>query len=358
MLSFLYALWLTPLAHADAPFSEEDKETVQGWLYDINELTPYGRLQAALSMMENDASNAEIIAMGSTHPHIAVMVTDPLTKMALEYLLQIPSTERHKLRKGDGIIRKFDNMNKPERKQASTVAKSLGLPKKLVAIRIGSFNGIDITMELSYKYQGSTSRKTITLAKPFTPEFSQQSRTEVGTIIGTKPLPPTDGPFSLMPFGNSSFELQTNQWIEGVGFRFENDEPLGALSVDTENTLDGKSALRFYNTEDTMVFPNLSQSVPVGDAYKLRFQAFVQSKNSAIEYRQDSTKTNITLNYKTADNSLLKSETEEIRLGTYDWEPIIIDSFIPQDASHVEIVLSSSVSGTIWIDGCSLIRME
>ena len=161
-----------------------------------------------------------------------------------------------------------------------------------------------------------------------------------------------------MPFANSSFELQTNQWTEGVGFRFENDEPLGALSIDTENTVDGNKSLRFYNTEDTMVFPNLSQSVPVGDAYKLRFQAFVQSKNSLLEYRQEASNTNITLHYRTMDNSLLKSETQEIRLGSYDWEPIVIDSFIPQDASHVEVVLSSSVSGTIWIDGCSLIRME
>jgi hypothetical protein len=49
---------------------------------------------------------------------------------------------------------------------------------------------------------------------------------------------------------------------------------------------------------------------------------------------------------------------EELRLGTYEWEPIIIDSFVPQDAETVDIVIGSSVSGTIWVDGCSMIRID
>ena len=107
-----------------------------------------------------------------------------------------------------------------------------------------------------------------------------------------------------------------------------------------------------------MIFPNFSQTVVVGNTYKIRFQAFVQAKNTKVEYRQDSSKTNISLHYKTADGTVIKSEVEELRLGTYEWEPIIIDSFVPQDAQTVDIVIGSSVSGSIWIDGCSMIRID
>lgn len=354
MLSMLFSL----TANAETPISQQDADAIEGWLYGANELTPYGRLQVAVEALEKNATPSSILALGSTHPHIAVMLTDPTSKMALDYILTTPSPERHKLRKGDGIIRKFDSMGKAEKKQALFVAKSLGLSKKLIAIRIGSFNGIDISMEISYKSKGSTERKTITLAQPFTPEFSQQARENIKKSLGTKPLPPIDGKYSLMPFSNPSFEQNLHQWERGVGFRFENDEPVGAMSLDSEKFMDGASALRFYNTEDTRVFPNLTQSVMVGDAYKVRFQTFVQSKNTLTEYRQEAAHTNVTLNYRMSDGTVLKTEVEEIRLGSYDWESVVIDSFVPEDAYTVDVVLSSSVSGTLWIDGCSLIRIE
>ena len=48
-------------------------------------------------------------------------------------------------------------------------------------------------------------------------------------------------------------------------------------------------SLKLYNTEDTNDLPYFSQTV-VGNTYKIRFTAFVQAKNTRVEYRQDSSK--------------------------------------------------------------------
>ena len=358
MWTLLSLIWLSTTTHADNDVSSKDRALIEEWLYSVDERTPHGRLQIAIQAFESEPSRETVLAFGSTHPHIAFMLTDPVSRMALIYSVLLPSPDRNRLRKGDGVIRQFDKMGKAEKKQALLLTKTLGLPKKLVAIRINSFNGIDMSMEITYKKQGTTSGHIVTLARPYTPEFANEARVSIEKKYKTKPLPPTHDAFSLMPFKNSSFELENRHWTEGVGFRFENEEPYGTLSFDESNVLDGKSSLKLYNTEDTMVFPNLSQNIPVGNTYKIRFQIFVQAKNTKVEYRQDPSKTNISLHYKTQDGSIIKSEVEELRLGTYEWEPIIIDSFVPQDAETVDIVIGSSVSGTIWIDGCSMIRID
>jgi len=335
-----------------------DQKSIDSWLYSVDELTPHGRLQAAIQALESNPANSTIVAFGNTHPHIAYMLTDSTSKLALQYMVLLPSPERNRLRKGDGVIRQIDKMGKAEKKQALLLAKTLGLPKKLVAIRINSFNGIDMSMEITYKSQGTTTGQIFTLARPYTPEFAKEARKSIQKSTDTKPLPPLKGAYSLMPFDNPSFELNNQDWTQGVGFEFENPEPVGTLSFDDDVAMDGERSLKFYNTEDTMVFPNYAQSFPVGDTYKIRFQAFVQSKNTKVEYRQDPSATNISLHYKMADGSSLKSETEILRLGTYEWEPIIIESFVPQDAETLEVVIGSSVSGSLWVDGCSMIRIE
>ena len=64
-----------------------------------------------------------IVALGSTHPHIAFMLSDPISRMALIYAVLLPSPDRNRLRKGDGVIRQFDKMGKAEKKQALLLAK-------------------------------------------------------------------------------------------------------------------------------------------------------------------------------------------------------------------------------------------
>lgn len=357
-MNILYWILSTTLVQAAPEVDAIAMELANEYLLNINTQSPYGRLQVAINAYEDNAPNATILALGNTHPHIAVMLTDPVQKSILEYISSLPVASKNKLRKGDGIIRNSDEMSKQERKKLAILSKSLSIPKKVEAIRISSFDGIQMMMELSYKEQGNMKRKEISLARPFAPVSAQNARNQIETALGAKAVPPANGPFSLMPFNNASFEFQMTEWTVGECFRFENQEPIGSVIVDTDQTMDGRTALKFYNTEETMVFPNVSQKIPVGSTYKVQFQGFVKSKNTRIEYRQEPDFSAITLNYINANGESVKKDQQVLRLGTYDWESVIIDSFVPQEATHLELILSSSVSGTYWIDGLSLIRQD
>ena len=350
MWTLLSLIWLSTVAQAESDISSKDRAIIEEWLFTVDENTPHGRLQVAIHAFESEPTRETIVALGSTHPHIAFMLSDPISRMALIYAVLLPSPDRNRLRKGDGVIRQFDKMGKAEKKQALLLAKTLGLPKKIVAIRINSFNGIDMSMEITYKKQGATSGHVLTLARPYTPEFAKEARTSIEKKYKVRPMPPTKNAFSPMPFKNPSFEKESRHWTKGVGFRFENEEPYGTLSFDYDKVLDGRASLKLYNTEDTMIFPNFSQTVVVGNTYKIRFTAFVQAKNTRVEYRQDSSKTNISLHYKMADGTVIKSEVEELRLGTYEWEPIIIDSFVPQDAETVDVLGLRFLEVFGWMD--------
>ena len=61
------------------------------------------------------------------------------------------------------------------------------------------------------------------------------------------------------------------------------------LSFDTSKVLAGKASLKLYNTEDTMIFPNFTQNIPVGDTYVIASKV-LQAKNTKVEYRQDPSK--------------------------------------------------------------------
>ena len=120
MISFLFYLnlaWSVPIVN------QQDVHLAQSYINRVNELTPYGRLQVAIEALEDNAEPSVIIALGNSHPHIAAMLVSPTDLLVLNYLLSIPSTERHKIRKGDGIIRKIEQMSKPEKKKAVSLAK-------------------------------------------------------------------------------------------------------------------------------------------------------------------------------------------------------------------------------------------
>ena len=357
-MMFLHFLFGTGISTAAPVVDSVSVAKAAEFVSQSNIQTPHGRLQIAINIFEDGASDSVILALGNTHPHIALMLTDPVSVGILDYISVLPSSTKNKIRKGDGIIRKSEEMSKSEKKKLATIAKQLGTSKNVEAIRLSSFDGIHMNLELSYKYQGKMTRKEFTFALPFAPVSAQEARNDIETTLGTKPVPPTDGAYSLMPFNNASFEYQMDDWFTGIGYKFENEKPVGTLIVDTDQTMDGKSALKFYNTEETMVFPNISQTIPVGSTYKVQFQCFVKSKNTRLEYRQDADYSLIKLNYLDADGDSIKEDQQLLRLGTYDWESLIIDSFVPHDATNLVLTLGSSVSGTFWIDGLSLIRQE
>jgi hypothetical protein len=327
-------------------------------LYSANENSPFGRLQIALAAVEAQSDPNTLLALSNSHPHIAIMALDSEQEELLKYLLVIPSTEKHKLRQENGIIRSIDEMNKTEKKRALELAKTLGISKKLTDIRIDSFDGITIAFEFAYKDRSEMKRKTITLAQPYAPVITRESRNDIEKILGKRPLPPLDGKYAVLPISSGSFEEGLRTWNKTKGFSFEATEPPGVVGIDDESGMDGDSSLRFYNTERTRVFHEVSQSVPLSDEIEIRVQCFNKSKNTRIEYRQEASFTRMNLVYKDASGTDVRTETKDIRLGSYDWEQFSSNSYVPQGASSVEISFLSSVSGTLWVDGLTVTQLQ
>jgi hypothetical protein len=335
---------------------EASKDKAASLLFSASDSTPYGRLIIAMTALENKADESTIFALASTHPQIAEMLLQENYQIVLEYLLHIPSTERYKLRNGEAIIRTLEQMDKIEKKYATILAKHLGLPKKINAIRIGSFDGVTIEVAVSYKKNGEVLKKNIQMAGPNAPYADQQSRNRIGSIIGVKPSPPLEGTYKLLPLSSGSFEQGLYNWKSQSGFRFDASQPIGVVGLDDNIAMDGSNSLRFYNTEKTRVFETMQQNILLQDANEVRLQCFVKADNTRIEFHQDPSYTYIALQFRDEQGELLQENKEVIRLGTYPWEAILIDASVPQNTITVDIVLLSSVSGTLWFDGITFIQ--
>lgn len=353
MLLFLLSqLFASPVVDDSARVNKERL------LSSADENSPFGRLQIALNAVENQSDPNTLFALSNSHPHIAIMAVSPYQKQLLKYLLVIPSTEKHKLRKGNGVIRSINEMEKLEKKRALELAKAQGISKKLTDIRIDSFDGITIDFEFAYKVKGDTKRKTISLASPYAPVTSRETRNEIEKILERRPMAPTEGAYAILPVSSGSFEEGIRSWNKNIGFSFEATEPAGVVDIDEEMAMDGSSSLRFYNTEKTRVFHQVSQSVPINEEIEIRVQCFTKSKNTRTEYRQDPSYTQMSIVYKDASGSELRTETQPIRIGSYDWEQISVNSYIPQNSASVDVRFLSSVSGTLWVDGLTVTQVQ
>ena len=357
MFILFWALVNLPV-HAKPTIDEISKGQAERLLYSADEHSPYGRLSIAMTAMENDIDDSTLFALASTHPTIAEMLLIAEYKVALQYLLHLPSTARHKLRKGDSVIRTPDQMSKLEKKYGTQLAKEMDIPKKIHAIRIGSFDGISLDIEVSYKKSGQIQKQALRMAGPSAPFANQQSQQKIGRVMGRRPSPPLSGARSLMAFSSGSFEQGLQPWNRSEGFRFEATQPIGVVGLDDNTSMDGQHALRFYNTDKTRIFESIQQSVPLRDATRIQLKCFVQAEKASVEYRQDSSYTFVALRYLDEQEQVVQEDKKLIRLGSYTWESLIIDSSVPAEAVTVSVVLLSSVSGTIWIDGISFLRME
>ena len=327
-------------------------------LYSADEDSPFGRLQIALNVVEAQSDPNTLLALSNSHPHIAIMAVDPEQEALLKYLLVIPSPEKHQLRKGNGIIRSIDEMDKTEKKRALELAKTIGISKNLTNIRVDSFDGITIVFEFAYKSKGEMLRETISVSQPYAPVTTREARNDIEKILGKRPLAPLDGKYAVLPISSGSFEEGLRFWTKTTGFSFEATEPPGVVGIDEESGMDGDSSLRFYNTEKTRVFHQVAQSVPLTDEIEIRVQCFNKSKNTRVEYRQEASFTRMNLVYKNASGTDVRTETKDIRLGSYDWEQFSTNSYIPQGAVSVEISFLSSVSGTLWVDGLTVTQLQ
>ena len=73
---------VSTIAQAGNDISSKDRAIIEEWLFTVDENTPHGRLQVAIHAFESEPTRETIVAL-VVHPHIAFMLTDPISRMAL-----------------------------------------------------------------------------------------------------------------------------------------------------------------------------------------------------------------------------------------------------------------------------------
>jgi hypothetical protein len=325
---------------------------------------PVGRLLIALAARERNADYETIYALAGTHPHVANMLIQEDLKLALDYIQQLPSSKRNQLRRGSTIIRNARDMQALERVAANSMATYFGLKsKKIDAIRVGKLNEVEVLLEISVedRREGKIV-KQIHLGRPYLLSTNEKLREELTRHFGGRPAQPSKGPYSLLSIQSPSFESTTSleqEWGVTIGEMMGAEYPVGNADLEYGKCLDSLQCLRFYNTDKTRSFPMVSQwvSLDTSNPY-LRATAYFKAEDLRVEFQQTATGARMEMGFYDDNGDLIGSPIRKnARLGTYDWEPLIIHTEIPTGSSAVKISFMSAQSGKLWIDSLQMVYL-
>jgi hypothetical protein len=325
---------------------------------------PVGRLLIALAARERSADTVTIYALAGTHPHIAVMLVQEDLKLALDYIQQLPASKRNQLRRGSTIIRNTRDMLPLERSAANTLATYFGLKtKKVEGVRVGKLNSVEVLLEISVtdRKKGKIV-KQIHLGKPSLLSTNEEIRAQLTRHFGGRPAQPSKGPYSILAVQSPSFESSTSlsqEWGVSIGEMMGAEFPVGNSDLEYGKCLDALQCLRFYNTDKTRAFPMVSQWIPLDVSNPtLRATAYFKADDLRVEYQQTSSGARMEMEFYNDDGDVVgDSVSKVVRLGTYDWEPLIIKTNIPAGSTAVKVSFMSAQSGKLWIDSLQLVYL-
>ena len=361
MLPFLFSLCAV---FAAPVLSDEAINNAYTLLRVDDDNDPVGRLLIALAARERNADTPTLYALAGTHPHIAVMLIQKDLTLALDYIQQLPSSKRNQLRRGSTIIRNTRDMLPLERTAANQLAIYFGLkPKKIEAVRVGKLNAVEVLLEISVtdKKLGKIV-KQVHLGKPSLLSTNEKVREQLTKHFGGRPAQPSTGPFSMLSVQSPSFESATSleqEWGISIGEVMGAEFPVGNSDLEYGKCLDALQCLRFYSTDKTRAFPMVSQWVSLDTSNPaIRATAYFKAEDLRVEYQQTSSGARMELVfYDDNGNAVGAPVSQSARLGTYDWEPLIIRADIPVGSSAVKISFISAQSGKLWIDSLQTVYL-
>ena len=361
MLVFIFSLCLVFAAPA---LSEEAINNAYTLLRIDDDNDPVGRLLIALAARERDADVPTLYALAGTHPHIAIMLIQEDLKLGLDYIQQLPSSKRNQLRRGATIIRSSRDMLPLERVAANQLASYFGLkPKKIEAVRVGKLNAVEVLLEISVtEKRNKKIVKQVHLGKPSLLSTNEKIREQLTRHFGGRPSQPSTGPFSMLPVQSPSFESATSlqqEWGVSIGEVMGAEFPVGNSDLEYGKCLDALQCLRFYSTDKTRAFPVISQWVSLDTSNpSIRMTAYFKAEDLRVEYQQTPEGARMELMfYDESGNAVGAPVSKSVRLGTYDWEPLIVRANIPMGSSAVKISFTSAQSGKLWIDSVQTVYL-
>lgn len=322
---------------------------------------PVARLNMVLEAAKLD--EAALFVLANSHPSIVEHLTDPHIKATVDYIRALPATKLHELRRGETVIRDFENLRADEKKKALALAGRMNFPKykerKLRSIRLGPLEARIFRVEVTYQHrQTKLLTEDIELCWPSTPEREESTRDRLAKHFGARPSRASGTPGTPLPLEDGSFERDDTLggiWDLGEGVMFGTELPVAEVAIDESVALDGVRSVRFHATEKTRRFPEVVQHVPVQPGTPTRVRAQFRADNLRVEFQQREDQVGLSLTWvDSMGNAVAPPRFAQGRLTSHPWELLELESVAPQGATLARVGLMSAVSGTAWFDGVTV----
>jgi hypothetical protein len=341
---------------AGVPLPNGDELARAAAVAQMDDNSPSQRINQLLASRQ--LSRTERFVLAGTHPGVVEQLEGPIQKLVTNYLFSLTGIDLHKVRQGRTLVRPERSLSPAEIVALDALCRHHEVdPDKLIGVRFGPKDGriyeLEITVQLKRKKVGTHSME---LGWPSTPARDEQSRVLLTKLFGARPSRTGVGVGSLLPLVDGSFEAQlTDGWTVAQGTSFGHHTPAQQIQVDTKVALDGTQSLRFYATKRTRQFLRVQQRVPVDPGTRVRLRSQLKAESIQLEYQQRRSDYFMGLTFLDINGQALgQTFTTTGRMGTHPWELLQIEAEAPPAATDVEVVLSSSVSGTAWYDGIVL----
>lgn len=358
----LLAILLGPVAQAQGgvpPLVDDADRAAAARIGAMPDGDPVSRLLMLLEARSLDEGG--LFALAERHPDIVEQAVVARYKRAVTWLLAMPDADLHRVRRGEQVIRVRELWNEREQEQAESLGTSFGFKeKKLLAVRAGPYEGRVYRVVIDSKGKGQTTdRGTVELCWPPTPERDETSRDTLAKHFGARPSRMDQGSGSLLPLEDGSFEadgtLGTTWSLEDAIVLSGVRSPVNDVEIDGGTYLDGRRALRIYNSAETRLFQAATQRVEIVPGMRIRARTHHKTENVRAEYQQNESDLYLSMTFE----DIFKNPVEPPiiargRIATHTWEPLEVTGTAPMDAAYVRIALVAGLSGTTWFDGTSL----
>lgn len=356
-LPLLFAL-VAPVAYAapgSPPVVTPEAEIEASRVLSMPTADPAARFNQVLAAQ--GMSQPGLFALATRLPGLVEQLLLPPYTLALAYVVAIPAPDLHRVRRGETVIRTLRDLkaSSGEYEAAEALAEALKLNvKRLEAIRLGPFEGRIIRVEVT----ASGKVHTVEMAWPSTPERDEASRDALGKYFGARPSARAIGAGAPLPLEDGSFEQPealTTHWTIEKGPDLGGGTPAAAVSVDPDVSVDGSASLRFYATQKTRQFLQVSQRISVAPTMSLVARAMLATDNIRPEYQQKRTDLYLELQFEDVARNAVGAPVRAVGAGeTHTWQSLEAAGIAPDNAAFVRVTLLSALSGTAWFDGLTL----
>ncbi|MCG8091633.1 MAG: hypothetical protein JAY62_18010 [Candidatus Thiodiazotropha endolucinida] len=155
-----------------------------------------------------------------------------------------------------------------------------------------------------------------------------------------------------LPLKNPSFE-ESDQFVKGWGFSQHAGEPAYEVSIDTNDSTDGKHS---YRIERKLVqaWGMINQWLPLDSAVGKSIKLSAMIKSEALGPKGF----DLSLVFRKANKKFISEIASEIVTGSHEWQRLEVVAVVPAKTAHLQITAVLNDAGTAWLDDVQLTLID